>query len=115
MLRAGDVDMDGILETLKTAEERADEVENEAHAKASALLKKVEAESKRIEGEVESRAKAAGEELLQSKLASAKTESERIHNSGKKDAELLEEKVSKNMEKCINETTDAIIKMVKGE
>lgn len=107
--------MDSIIGKLKMAEERADEVEGDAHAKASALLKKAEAESKRIEGEVETKAKAAGEALLQSKLGAAKAESERIHNSGKRDAKLLEERVSKNMGKCIDETTDAIIKMVKGE
>mgnify|MGYP007030113673 CR=1 FL=1 len=114
-MREGDVDMDGIIETLKMAEERADEVEGEAHAKASMLLKKAEAESKRIEGEVESNAKASGEALLQSKLGAARVESERIRNAGKKDAKLLEERVSKNLEKCVLETTDAIIKMVKGE
>ena len=105
--------MDTILKTLKKAEDVSDEMEKGAKDKAANIIKKAEAESRKLEAETDSKAKAAGESLVKVRMDAAKLDADNIREGGKKKAAELEKIAKGNFDACVNEVVGSAIQMIK--
>lgn len=105
--------MDTILKALKKAENEAEEIEKSAKDNAANIIKKAEAESRKLEAEANSMAKAAGESLVKVRMDAAKLDADNIREGGKKKATELEKIALGNFDACVNEVVGSAIRMIK--
>jgi len=99
--------MDKVLKALKEAEIAADGIVAEGKEKAAELGKAAEAESRKIESDLSSKAKAAGEVMLSKKMAEAKEEASKIMKDGRDKAAEAEAKAKKNFDSCVDDVVKA--------
>jgi vacuolar-type H+-ATPase subunit H len=94
--------MDKVLKALKEAEIAADGIEAEGKEKAAELVKAAEVESRKIEVDLSSKAKAVGEAMLSKKMAEAKEQASKIIMEGRERAAEAEAKAKKNFDACVD-------------
>lgn len=107
--------MENALKSLKNAEERASEVERQTAQKASALARETEEAVKKMEAEVERKAKDAGERHLAAKMEGAKAESAKIREKSRAEGEGMERKAKEKMSQGVDQVVDAVIKRMKSD
>ena len=105
--------MENVLRSLKTAEEAAAQVEEDAKQKASKLMAKAEDISRKREVESETQAKAIGEKLKSERLEAATKEANEIKEKTKSSASQIEEKAKKNMQIGVDEVVKTLISRMK--
>ena len=102
--------MENVLKSLKKAEESADEIDRQASAKASELVKKTEIDAKRLEADSERMAKEAGEALISSHRKQASVEADKISSKAQKEASGIKIKAKENMTKSVDDVVNVVIK-----
>ncbi|MDD1776454.1 MAG: hypothetical protein LUP94_03765 [Candidatus Methanomethylicus sp.] len=102
--------MEKQLKTLRRAEDVTAQIEKESKEQASEHLKKAEAQAKSLEADAEKKAKAAGEQLMETQLANAKKEAEEIRIKGAQDMAELEKRAKSRFDSSVDE----VVATVKG-
>ncbi|MEN3006202.1 MAG: V-type ATPase subunit subunit G family protein [Candidatus Methanosuratincola petrocarbonis] len=102
--------MERVLTGLKRAEVVAEEIENEAKARANELVRRAEEEAKRLELESEQKAKEIGEEEYAKKISEAKKITEKIRKEGETSSAQLRKRAEEKRKACVDEVVEAVLK-----
>lgn len=105
--------MEKILKALKDAENAAEEFEVDTESKAVSIVSIAEKGAKSRETEAEAKAKDTGERLKAIKLEDAKKRSGEIRDEAKKQESAIADRAKANLEKCIDEITEAVVGQMK--